>query len=239
MTDPDQHPDARLRDLTAPVLNPLPGVVWALLAVVGGVEAVLILAGQGWIGGPTGIGWRLEAIQRLAFPAEVQGWMIENRAAPARLLLRYVGYPWVQAAPAAAGVALVMLAALGKAVAEGQGARVVLAVALAVPPLAAAAFAALAPAGDLAWLIGAMPLVFGLVGAFTFGLWSRAADARARRRAFGLIGVLMLARLGVGLLVEVGPGWIADLVAFALGFALAAGLAPGATGRLAARLRGR
>lgn len=237
MTDPDD----RLRDLTAPVLNPLPGVVWALLAVVGGVEAVLILAGQGWIGGPAGIGWRLEAIQRLAFPAEAQGWMIENRAAPARLLLRYVAYPWVQAAPAAAGLALVMLAALGKAVAEGQGARVVLAVALAVPPLAAAAFAALAPAGGAAggaaWLIGAMPLVFGLVGAFTFGLWARAADVRARRRAFGLIGVLILARLALGLMVEVGPGWIADLAAFALGFALAAALAPGAGGRLAARLR--
>lgn len=235
MTDPED----RLRDLTAPVLNPLPGVVWALLAVVGGVEAGLIAAGQGWIGGPQGIGWRLEAIQRFAFPAEAQGWMIENRAAPARLVLRYVAYPWVQAGPAAAGLALVMLAALGKAVAEGQGARVVLAVAALVPPLAAAAFALLAPAGGAAWLIGAMPLVFGLVGAFTLGLWSRAADARARRRAFGLIGVLILARLGLGLMVEVGPGWIADLAAFALGFALAAALAPGAGMRIAVRLRRR
>jgi hypothetical protein len=239
MTDPDERPDPRLRDLNAPVLNPLPGVVWALLLAVGGVEAVLILAGQGWIGGAAGIGWRLAAIQQLAFAADMQGWMIENRAAPARLVLRYVAYPWVQAAPPAAGLALVMLAALGKAVAEGQGARVVLAVALLVPPLAAAVFAVLAPAGAASWLIGAMPLVFGLVGAFTFGLWARAADARARRRAFGLIGVLMLARLVLGLMVEVGPGWIADLAAFALGLGLAAVLAPGALGRIAARLRRR
>ena len=207
-----------------PLLNPLPAVVWALVLALAGGEAVLAAAGQGWIGGPGGLSWRLAAIERFGFAAEVQGWMIENRAAPLPALRRYLAYPWVQPGSGPAGLALVMLAALGKAVAEGQGARVVLAVTALVPPLAAATFAARAPAGGAAWLVGAMPLVFGLVGAFSFGLWARGAGARA----FGLIGVLMAARLGLGLVVEVGPGWIGDLAGFGWGDALAAALAPGA-----------
>lgn len=224
------------RPAPPPILNPLPGVVWLLLGAVAGVEAVLLAAAQGWIGGPGGIAWRVLAIERLGFAAELQGWMIEARAAPPRVLLRYLAYPWVQPGPGPAALGLVLLAALGKAVAEGQGARVVLAVALAVPPLAAAAFAALAGTG--AWLVGVMPVVFGLAGAFARGL-GQAADGAARRRALGLVGVLLAGRLGVALALEAGPVWAADLVALGLGWALAALLAPGALPALRARLQRR
>lgn len=221
------------RDLTAPPVNPLPGVVWALILAVAGTEAVFLAAGWGWLGGPAGIGWRVQAVQSYAFAAELQGWMLETRQFPARHLVRYVAYPYVQAGPLAALFAVAMLAGLGKAVAEGLGARVVLGVAVLVPPLAAAVFGVVALGDPRAWLIGAFPLAFGLVGAFTWMLWDRArGDRAAQRRAFGLIGVLMLARLGFGLVAEVGPGWAADLAAFGLGFGLAALLAPGGLARL-------
>lgn len=235
----DPEAEARRRDLTASPLQPLPGAVWLVLALLGGVEAVLWAAGQGWIGGPGGVGWRLAALERTAFAAAHQAWMLETGQAPARLMLRYLAYGWVQAGPLPALLALAMVAALGKAVVEGQGRKVFLAVVLLVPPLAAAGFGLLAPAGDRAWLAGAMPLCFGLVGAWTRARWAAAGDAAGRRRAFGLIVVLGLGRLGLGLMVEAGPAWIADLAGFALGFGLAAALAPGAGRRLAARLRAR
>jgi hypothetical protein len=50
-----------------------------------------------------------------------------------------------------------------------------------------------------------------------------------------LIVVLMLARLGMGLMVEIGHGWIADVTAFGVGFALAAMMQPGFWQRLRAR----
>lgn len=240
MSDP--HPDdaARLRELTASPLNPLPWAVWLLLLPILGVELVLLAAAQGWIGGPSGLGWRIAAIQRWAFSGEIQAWMLETRRAPPRHLLRYVAYPLVQPGPLAALFTLAMVAGLGKAVAEGLGARVLLAVALVGPALAAAVFGLVLGGHELAWLIGAVPLIMALVGAYTWMLWRRAAGDRGRqRRAFGLIGVMMLARLGFGLLAETGHGWIADLAGFGVGFGLAWLLHPGSLAALRDRLRAR
>lgn len=217
-------------------LNPLPATVWLLLAVLGGIELVLVLAGQGWIGGPAGLGWRIEAIQRLAFSGAIQEWMIETHRAPPAQLLRYIGHVAVQPGPLAAVLALAMVAGLGKAVAERMGGARMLACALVAPVLAAAVFGLILGGHERAWLIGAGPMVFGLVGAWTWGQWTEASgDPARRRRAFGLIGVLLLARLGFGLLAETGFGWIADLAGFAAGFALALALAPGTLARLRRR----
>lgn len=224
------------RDLTAAPLNPLPPAVWLVLAGVAGVEGVLALASAGWLGGPGGIAWRITAIERLGFAAELQAWMIDTGRAPLRHLWRYVTYSWVQGGTLAAVLALAMLAGLGKAVAEGAGTRIFVLIVALVPPATAAVFAGLVAGDPRAWLIGAFPLIFGLVGAYTHLLWCRAgADSARRRRAFGLIGALLLARLAFGLLAKGGPAWIADLVAFGLGWALAWVAAPGALARLRAR----
>jgi len=228
--------EAMLRDLNAAPLNPLPGPVWLMLLALAGVETVLVLAAQGWIGGPTAIGWRLEAIQRFAVSGAIQDWMVQTRQAPARHLVRYLAFPLVQPGTMATVLVLAMLAGLGKAIGEGLGTRALLASALLPPVGAAVVFAAVLGDHELAWLFGAWPTVFGLVGAYTWLAWLRAGGDPARqRRAFGLIGVLMLARLGFGLLAEAGHGWIADLVAFAVGFGLAALMAPGTLARLRRR----
>lgn len=236
MTD---DPEDALRDLNASPLNPLPGVVWLLLALVLGTEAVFTAAGWGLVGGAEGVGWRIAALERHGFSSAIQHWMIEVRRFPSAHLSRYLTFSFVHGTAMHALFAAVMLAALGKMLAERFGSLRFGVLALAGPVLAALVFGVIVGEDPLGWLFGAMPMAFALVGGFTWLRWFEARDAEARRRAFGLIGLLLAARLGFGLLAESGPAWIADASAFAIGYALSALLlGPGSWRRLRARLRG-
>jgi len=231
--------DDPLRDHNASPLNPLPGVVWLLILIMAGIEAVLSAAGWGLIGGAQGVGWRLAAIQEHGFSSAQQHWMLATRRFPAGTLARYVTYPFVHGSPMHALLSVVMLAALGKMLAPRFGAMRFLVLALAVPVAAAAVFGLVVGQDRLGWLFGGMTMAFALVGAFTWTRWQEATDPPARRRAFSLIGVLLGARLAFGLLADAGPSWVADFSAFALGFALSAlALAPGRWARTLARLKG-
>ncbi len=238
MTDDDD--DQHLRDLNASPVNPLPGAVWLLIAAFVAVEATLSAAGYGLIGGAQGVGWRITAIQRYAYSSAIQSWMIENWRFPPTHLLRYLTFPFLHGSPGHALFGAVLVAALGKMVGERFGPANFLALALGVPILAAILFGLVVGEDQLGWLFGAMPMVFALVGAFTWLRWRDAgADPAKRRQAFALIGMLLLARLAFGLLAESGPQWIAELAAFALGFgASALLLGPGSWRRFRARLRG-
>ncbi len=79
-------------------------------------------------------------------------------------------------------------------------------------------------------LIGGYPAVYGLVGAFTFLIWTRLAAENANRmRAFTLIGMLLLFQLVFGLIFGgAGLGWIAEIAGFGFGFALSFVLVDGA-----------
>lgn len=237
MHDDDQD---TLANLNAAPVNPLPPLVWLLILAVLGVEAALSLAGWGLIGGAQGVGWRIAAIQDYAFSSAIQQTMLENRHYVPRLLMRYLTYSFVAGNPMAALFVAVLIAALGKTVAERMAPAAFVVLVLGVPAVAALIFGLLTAADPLGWLIGGMPMVFALVGAFTWLKWRDAAgDVQKQRRAFSMIGLLLAARLGFGLMAEAGPGWIAELVAFALGFGLSAlVLGPGSWARTRARIRG-
>ena len=227
-------------DHNASPLNPLPGVVWLLLLIILGVELVLTLAGYGFIGGAQGVGWRIRAIERFAYTSAIQSWMLETWRFPAMSLLRYLSFSFVHGNPMHAVFGSVLVAALGKMVGEQFGAVPLLVLVLAVPALAATGFGLVMGQDQLGWLIGTMPMAFALVGAFT---WLRFADAAGdrgkQRRAFALIGLVLVARLAFGLLAESGPFWIAEILAFALAFAASAlFLAPGRWQRTRQRIRG-
>jgi len=234
----DDYEDT-LRDLNAAPINPLPGVVWLLIALIAGIELVLWAGSAGLVGGPQALGWRLAAIERFGFSSAVQGWMWETGRYPLSQLWRYPAFGLVHAGPMHAFFVVVLLAALGKYVTEAFGTPAFLVV-LVLPPMAGAVvFGLMMGADEQGWLLGGMAIVFGLVGALTWWRWQVAGDVAGQRRAFALIGVLLAARLGFGLMVETGQGWIAEIAAFGFGFALSMLVGPGAWVRLRARLRHR
>jgi hypothetical protein len=64
-------------------------------------------------------------------------------------------------------------------------------------------------------------------------LWVRGAGTGLQQyRAFSMIAFLLAVQLLFGLLFGGGPEWVADISAFALGFALSFVLAPGGFAKL-------
>ena len=241
--DPERDPQVpaesdALANLNASPLNRLPAVVWLLLLVLVGIEAVLQLAALGIVGGAQGIGWRIEAIQRYGYSSSIQDWMLRNGVYSPLHLVRYVTFSFIHISLLHALFAVVLIAALGKAVAEAFGAVRFLVLALVVPAVAAVIFGQAVGTVQNGWVIGAMPMAFALVGGFTWLKWEQAAgDPGKQRRAFAMIGLLLVARLAFGLIAEAGPGWIAEVAAFAVGFGLSATLlGPGRWQALRARL---
>ena len=93
---------------------------------------------------------------------------------------------------------------------------------------------------DQAWMFGAFPCVYGLIGAYTFLMWQKlAATGGQQSQAFTLIGFLMGIQLVFGVFFEVGYTWVAELAGFVGGFALSVVVMPGGVGRVVSVLRRR
>lgn len=232
--------DQQMKDLNASPLNPLPGGVWLLAGALLLVEAAMLAGGAGLIGGPAAIGWRIAAIEDYAFSSAVQNWMIDTWRFPLHHLLRYVSYLFVHAGPTHLLFALIFVLAMGKMVGERFGSMRFVLVAI-LPTIPAAMIFGLFTADSAnGWLLGAMPMAFSLIGAFTWLRWKEAGDDRDKRlRAFSLIGVLIVARIAFGMFGEIGMFWIAELLSFAFGALFSAlFLAPGSWSAVRARLRG-
>lgn len=225
-----------MQDHNAPPLNPLPPVVWALALPMIALEIVLQLGEAGLVGGPTAVGWRLEAIQAAAFIPDLWREMWSFGQFPAEHMARFVAYPFVHGSLTHAAFAVVILLALGKFTGEVLRFWAVLVV-----------FFGAAIAGALAYgafveripLFGAYPGDYGLVGAFTYLMWLRLAGSGREYRAFSMIGLLLAAQLIFGVFFGGGQDWVADLAGFATGFALTILVAPGGIPRLMDRLRQR
>lgn len=225
-------------DHNAAPLNPLPVVIWLLALPIIAMELVLNLAAAGIIGGAAGIGWRQDAVQRFAFSPDFMRQMIDNSYYPPEHLLRLISYPLVHLSFTHALFVVVFLLALGKMVGEIFRLWAVLVV-----------FFGAALAGSLAYtllpfihtpLIGGYPPVYGLIGAFTFLLWTNLADTGASQyRAFSLIGMLMGIQLLFGVLFGGGWDWVAELAGFFTGFLLSFVVSPGGWAQVRQKIRQR
>lgn len=219
-----------------PPLNPIPWIVWVFVLPIVAMEVVLGLAGRGLIGGPGGIGWRMQAMERFAFSPDLLRWMIETGNWGADNVLRFLSYGFVHGSFTHAVFAIVILLAMGKFVAEIFAPWAVAVVVLGSLGGAAVIYTAL---GLHQPLIGAYPGVYGLIGAFTFLIWVRlAGTGNTQYRAFTMIGFLM----GVQILFALfsgGTDWVADLAGFGVGFGLSFVVSPGGWGHVMARLRRR
>lgn len=228
-SDPNTNPNV------SPV-NPMPPVVVALFLVIFGVECVFALGGEGLIGGPEAIGWRLAAIQKYAFSGPIFEWMVENDRWSVEQLMRFVTYPFISTSFTHALLVGVILLAMGKMVGEAFGG-----IATLVVFVVSGAFGALAYAvflNDSVPLIGGFPPVYGLIGGFTYLLWRKLSSIGAGQlRAFNLIGFLMGIQLLFGLLFDSNNDWVADLAGFVAGFGLSFFLAPGSWARMLRRIR--
>ncbi len=223
--DPDRAPE-----IISPV-NPLPPVVVALFLMIMGIEATLTLAARGLIGGPGGVGWRLDVLQTYAFSGPIFDWMLANNQWPMDLLIRFVSYLFVHGSFTHALFVCVMLLALGKMVGEVFSGFATLSVFIVSGVIGALAYALILD--EQAPLIGGFPGVYGLIGAFTYLLWLRLGEMGAQQvRAFSLIGFLMGIQLIFGVFFDVQNDWLADVFGFATGFAMSFVVSPGGFARL-------
>ena len=89
-------------------------------------------------------------------------------------------------------------------------------------------------------LVGGFPPVYGLIGAFTFILWTNLGQRGGDPwRAFSLIGGLLFVQLLFGVIFGGSTEWVADLAGFGAGFLLSFAVSPGGWARVMAKLRAR
>lgn len=229
--------------LTQSPINALPPVIWLLALPIVAIEAVLWLGGQGFIGGAQGTGLRLDAIRMAAFPPELAQRIWQLGIVDLREAYRFLSFSFVHVSATHALFVVVFTLALGNMVAQNFRPGAVLALFFGSAIGGACLYATVTPWLGIrpALLIGGYPAVYGLVGAFTFLLWTRLAAQNANRmRAFLLIGMLLLFQLVFGLLYgPQGHGWIAEVAGFAVGFGLSFLLVDGGMARALRQIRAR
>lgn len=219
-------------------INDLSPVVIGLALLIIGAEAVFQLANAGLLGGPRGVGWRMEGIGMFGYsPAVLERVLVQRDFAP-DILWRFVTYPFINTEIVGAAFCAALTLALGKFTTEYFGGLKVLAIYL-LTAIAGAVIYGLLVEGN-APLLGGFTPVYGLIGAYTYVLWLRLGQAGENQlRAFQLIGFLLALQLLFGLIFGAGSSWIAELSGFAAGFGLAIPLAPGGWALLLHRLRER
>lgn len=226
-------------DHNAPPLNPLPWIVWVLALPLIAMEVVLSLGAAGVVGGAQAIGWRIQAVEQFGLFPELLKYQWETGGHPVAELARLVTYVGVHGSFTHALFAIVMLLALGKMVGEVFRWWGVALVFLGSAVVGGAAYGLLVP-GLRTQLIGAYPAVYGLIGAFTFLIWTRLALVGANRmRAFSLIGMLLAVQLVFDLLFGGGWDWVADIAGFATGFLVSFVVSPGGFRRVVEMMRQR
>lgn len=220
-----------------PALNPLPPLVWVLALPIIVMEAILVLADNGLVGGAQGIGWRISVLQKLVFSPEHLAWMWQTGRWGTPEAARILTYSFVHVSLGHAAFVLVFVLALGKFVSEALRPSAIVLVFLGSAIGAAVVYTLL---GQTVPLVGGYPGAFGLIGAFTLLLWARLREKGDNpMRAFALIGAILVFRLVFGVFFGSGPDWIADLAGFAFGFVLTLMLSPSLRHALRERMRTR
>lgn len=227
----NEEPQAKLSPL-----NPVPPVIWALVAPLVAIEAWLSVTENLHIRGTEGL--RQALWQQLAFfPEQLRLMWAEGYVAP-REALRILSYPLIHGSFTHLLFVVVILLALGKFVGETFRWWAVLVV-VGVASVAGALASTLVPFVKTAIFGGYAP-VYGLIGAFTFVLWTGARVTGANQiRAFSLIGFLLGVQVVFGVAFGGGTDWVADLAGFVTGFVLSFAVNPAGWQKLVGGLRGR
>ncbi|MFD2174443.1 rhomboid family intramembrane serine protease [Rhodobacter lacus] len=218
-------------------VNPLPTVVWILVAPIVVTEIIFALAGTG-IFGPAAIGWRYQMLGQLGFDPLLFKRMIALQDWSFRPFVTLISYAFVHLSLTHAAFVVVFTLALGKFVGEVFASWALAAVFLGASILGALVYA-LMPFTQVT-LVGGYPGAYGLIGAFTWLLWMRLGPGDPNRiRAFSMIGMLAGLQLVFAVLFGASPDWIAQFAGFGFGFLLSFLVAPGGWRHLLRKLRKR
>jgi len=219
------------QDYDASPFNAIPRVVLLLAAAIIGTELAFQAASAGYIGGAEGVGWRVAALNRLAFSPVLLERMIEAGLWVPDILVRLLSYPLVHLSFMHAAFVVVFVLALGKLVAESFNAFAFLAIFFGSAVAGAVAYTLIL--NDPVALVGGYPAAYGLIGSYSFVLWvGLGATGQNRLKAFQLIAALMTLQLAFGLFFGADNSWLADIAGFATGFCLSFLLVPGGIRRL-------
>lgn len=219
----------------APVVNNLPPTV--ILVFLPMVIAEGYFAGaEAGLWGQQGI--RALAIQQFAYFPEVVQAALQRGAWGADVLWRFITFSFVNLGFLGTIFSGVMTLALGKYVAESLGEVTFVAVFFLSAIFGAVVYTAVP--GQTYPLFGAYPAAFGLLGAFSFVLYTQAGGMLSQQmRAFQLLGVLLVLNWIYVLFFGAANTWIAELAAAILGFAIAALRVPGGVALVLDKLRQR
>lgn len=219
-------------------VNPIPPVIIAIVLVIVVVEAAFSAASAGLIGGPRGVGWRLAAFEDYAFSPVIWELVVDRGNYDVELLRRFVTYPFIHASFTGALFAGALTLALGKFVGDIFRGIPTLMVFFLSTILGACAFGFILDGRSP--LLGAFTPVYGLIGAYTYVVWTRlGAMGQNQMQAFRLIGVLLGIQLVFGLIFDSDQMWVAELAGFVTGFLSSIILAPGGWNAFIARMRNR
>ncbi|WP_420003740.1 rhomboid family intramembrane serine protease [Arenibacterium sp. LLYu02] len=231
-----------MQEHNASPFNTVPPVVVALCLVIFGIELAFTLGGQGLVGGPGAVGWRLGALQEYGFGPQYFWYIWESGTFPFDVVKRFLTYAFVHGSMTQTVFVCVFLLAMGKMVGEAMGEIAVLVIFVTSAIGGALAYGLLVP-GNVG-LFGGFPAVYGLIGGFTHLLWLSLGRVGAQQaRAFSLIAFLMGVQLLFAVLGQVGilpggnPDWVADLAGFLTGFGMSFFLVPGGWARILQKLR--
>lgn len=227
------HPDHN-----ASPVNSLPPLVVGIVVIIALIELAFQAGLKGFAGGEMAIGWRLEAVRDFGFVDALFERLIQTGQFTPDVIWRFFTYPFIHVSVMHAVMAGVLMLALGNFTS-----RVFTPVALIITFLAAS-FAGAVAYGMInetnVALIGAYPPVYGLIGLYTWVLWTTARiQGENPVMAFRLIGMLMVLQFAFFAYTKQGNDLPSDIAGFVTGFALAPVLVPGGLMRLRNRLRGR
>ena len=206
-----------------PAVNPLPPAVIVLFLTIVIGEAYIAGAEARLLGS---FDARIYLIRQFAFMPEGFGRAMSADSWIPELFWRMLTFPFVHGSLMQGVFASVFILAMGKFVGEVLGNIAVVAIFFASAIFAALGFAIFTSSNFP--LFGGFPTAYGLVGAFTFVLFSRSEGLLSQQlTAFRLLGILMLINIGFSLLQDGPPIWVAELCGAVTGFISAAIIYPG------------
>jgi len=209
-----------------------------LVLAIFAIELIFQAGSAGLVGGPEATGWRLEALETYGFRDPWFDWMIDNRQFRWQFAYGILTYPFVNYHFTSLLFSIVFILALGKLVGEAFSNLAFLVVFFGASIIGAIAYGLIWETPVL--LFGAMPGAYGLIGAYSFLLWTRlTGTGENRMQAFTLIGFLMGLQLFWGLIFAGSYDWVADLAGFFTGFGLSFVVSPGGWQNVLAKLRQR